>query len=190
MFSFLPFAVPVVFSSWSLKSSGVASFDDDFCFRVAVASSTAQVSGGPLEAETSPRIESWLAWHGSSLTYIDSRTQCNPAIGAPACSACSDFHFSPNFIPSAGSVHASAKRATHCCQACCCSEKRVSRPFTSFTEPSDEIVNSMFLPLGSTRCLSQSGFLSPGFFNQTPESKVRNRPRAWIAALLPSCCTS
>src|SRR5216683_5723160 len=67
-------------------------------------------------------------------------------IGAPACSACSDFHFSLNFIPSAGSVHASAKRATHCCQACCCSGKRVSRPFTSFTEPSGEIVKSMLLP--------------------------------------------
>src|ERR1700675_375360 len=186
MISPAPCAVPMVRSSWSLKSSGVASFDDDFCFSVAVASSTAQVSGGPLEAEKSPRIESWFAWQGSSLTYVDSRAQCNPAIGAAPCSACCDFHFSPNFIPSAGSVHARAKRATHCCQACCCSGKSESRPFTWFTEPSDEIVNSTLLPLGSTRCLSQLGFLSPGFFNQTPESKVRNRPRARIGVFLPA----
>src|SRR5437016_5140440 len=119
-------------------------------------------------------IETWLAWHGSSLTYIDSRAQFSPEIGAPACSAWSDLHFSPHFIPFAGSVHASAKRATHCCQACCCSGKRESRPFTSFTEPSGEIENSMLLPCGSTRCLSQSGCLSPGFFDHTPESRIRN----------------
>src|SRR6266478_8975309 len=178
MISLVPFAVPMVRNSCSLKSSGVASFDDEFCFSFAVVSRTAHVSGGPLDGETSPMSESWLARHGSSRTYMESRAHCNPAMGVLDCSACSDFHFSPDFIPFGGSVHARAKRATHCCQACCCSGKRDSRPFTSFTEPSDEIVNSMLLPLGSTRCLSRLGFLSPGFFNQTPESKVRNRPRA------------
>src|SRR5439155_21713600 len=114
----------------------------------AVVASTAQVSAAALEAETSPMRERCLAWHVSSLTYIDSRAQFSPEIGAAICSACSSFHFSPNFIPLAGSVHASAKRATHCCQACCCSGKRKSRPFTSFTEPSGEIVNSMLFPWG------------------------------------------
>src|SRR5260370_6301917 len=104
-------------------------------------------------------IESCFAWHGSSLTYTASRAQFSPAIGAPACSACSDFHFSPNFIPFAGSVHASAKRSTHCCQACCCSGLRESKPVILFTEPSDEIVHSMLLPAWSTHCLSSVGSL-------------------------------
>jgi len=51
--------------------------------------------------------------------------------------------------------------------------KKEFRPFTSFTEPSGKIVNSMLLSLGSTRCLSQLGFFSPGAFTHTPESRVR-----------------
>src|SRR5260370_38069340 len=118
---------------------------------------------------------------------MGSRAQCNPAIGAPACSRCSDFHFSPSFISLAGRVQDSAKRATHCCQACCCSGKRESKPFTPVTEPSGEIVNSMLLPLGSTRCFSQLGFFSPGPFNHPPESRARTFPRKYIAVLLPVC---
>src|SRR5690349_6330194 len=105
---------------------------------------------------------------------MESRAHCNPAMGVLDLSASSDFHVSPDFIPSGGRAHASPKRATHCCQACCCSGKRESRPFTSFTEPSGEIVNSMVFSLGSTRCASQSGFLSFGLLLQTPVSRVKN----------------
>src|SRR6266481_4755748 len=174
MISLVPLAVPMVRNSCSLKSSGVASFDDEFCLSFAVVRRTAHVSEGPLEGETSPVSESWLAWHGSLRTYVESRAHCNPAIGVLDCSACCDFHFSPDFIPLGGRAHARAKRATHCCQACCCSGKKESRPFTSFTEPSGEIVNSMVFPLGSTRCLSQFGFLSRGPLIQTPVSRVKN----------------
>ena len=54
MISLVPLAVPRVFSSWSLKASGVASFGEDFCFRVAVVSKTAQVSEGPLAVRSLP----------------------------------------------------------------------------------------------------------------------------------------
>src|SRR5229473_738019 len=178
MISLVPFAVPMVRNSCSLKSSGVASFDDEFCLSFAVVSRTAHVSEGPLDGETSPMSESWLARHGSSRTYMESRAHCNPAMGVLDCSACSDFHFSPDFIPFGGSVHARAKRSTHCCQACCCSGKRESTPFILSTEPSGEIVNSMLFPSGSTRWLSPLGFLSRGPLIQTPVSRIRNLPRA------------
>src|SRR5258708_25260176 len=178
MISLVPFAVPMVRNSCSLKSSGVASFDEEFCLSFAVVRRTAHVSEGPLLGETSPVSESWLAWHGSSRTYVESRAHCSPAMGVLDRSACWNFHVSPDFNPLGGRVHARAKRATHCCQACCCSGKRESRPFTSPKEPSEEIVNSTLFPLGSIRCLSQLGFFSPGALSHTPESRVKNWPRA------------
>src|SRR5947207_15959427 len=115
---------------------------------------------------------------------MESRAHCNPAMGVLDGSACSDFHFSPDFIPSGGRAHAKAKRASHCCHACCCSGKRESRPFTSFAEPSGEIVNSMLLPLESTRSLSQFGFLSFGPLIKTPVSNVIQWSRPVIAGLV------
>src|SRR5258708_39388671 len=113
MISLVPLAVPIVRNSCSLKSSGVASFDDEFCFSFAVVNRTAHVSEGSLDGETSPMSESWLARHGSSRTYMESRAHCNPAMGVLACSACSVFHFSPAFIPFGGGVLGGSSRSAH-----------------------------------------------------------------------------